>query len=256
MTKITSYDEASSLVAAHLKPGVVANHVMTKDEYVHAISTDSLFAYRWFGGLVFFRKQEDCQLMTYLLHDLKSHPDYIFAPGTFCEIPENPRTANLALAARDYWKKAGFIETDKRIRLSRAPVYENPMPVCGSDQPKPWDRDDVLDLLKSCFFESPEHIFFPVGGHDAFCTRDDDGRVCGYLYAAVRPSYVELRLLAVGKNMRGRGHARKLIDMFTQKFGHKKNTVWAAEGNSAALNAYTSSGFMADGWRSLVLKVI
>jgi len=130
--------------------------------------------------------------------------------------------------------------------------------VCLAAQP---DFDACSRLIHASFDPRTGHIpdyqelYESIKHGHILCLKNSHGEICGLLRRTMRAASVEIRQLALRRDMRGKGLARKLLAAFISIAGDKKITVWARDGYAPAVKAYESAGFAADGWRSAVLTV-
>ena len=288
MTKLDDYSQASRLAFAHMKPGVLTNHVMTADEYRAEIANGTLFAHEWGGGVLFLRKRETYHLLSFYVNDLGALPEIKLPEDTFAEIAYKPAGAENVGRVVAFWERVGFKPVFERVRLTRtagssllksdllqaqydaiqsvgddvgiAPYErcEHPSPlriaIAGAQ-----DINTCHELMRTNFDSLTGHlpekyeIRDSVAAGCILCLKDTQGDVCGLLRWGPRAASVEIRQLALREDMRGQGLARCLLDTFIAKCGDRKNIVWVRDGYVPALKSYAAVGFAADGWRSTVL---
>ena len=269
MVRLKDIKEASRLAFAYMKPGVIANHVMTADEYQADIDAGALYAHTWPGGVLFLRKRERYHLLSYCVNDQNIFPDVELPAGTVTEIAYKPNGANAAKEAIQYWKQVGLKQVFERIRLTRpGGLIYKPLHACLTPESKQHrivlagnqDIDDCIKLIQANFDPITGHI--PTSREIKasivegciLCVKDSySDEICGLLRCIHRAASVEIRQLALNEDVRGQGLASKLLDAFNEKWNEKKSTVWMRDGNMPALKAYQSAGFVTDGWRANVL---
>ena len=268
MTKLDDFSEAARLALAHMKPGVLTNHVMTTAEYRADVAEGSLYAYTWPGGLLFLRKRATYHMLSYCVNDLSIFPGYKLPEDTMTETAYKQSGAENAARIVDFWKHAGMWPAFERIRLTRASGLGLTVNA-GTEKAynlhfglaTPRDTDACNDLMYASFDRLTGHIpnYYELcesinAGH-ILCMKDSHGAVCGLLRWMPRTASLEIRQLALREDMRGKGLARKLINEFLDIMDGNKITVWARDGYAPALKSYAAAGFVPDGWRSTVLTI-
>ena len=265
MVKLDDFNEASRLAFAHMKPGVLTNHVMTADEYRADIAHGALFAHTWAGGVLFLRKRATCHMLSYYLNDLNILPECDLPGDTFLEIAYKPSEVENAGHAVDFWEQAGLWTVLERIRLTR-PAAVADVQNCVQADNRPNVNIATLQDINACY-KLMQASFDPITGHipeyyeieDSIaagcilCLRDLQHMVCGLLRWVPRAASIEIRQLALREDVRGQGLARYLLDAYIEKWGNSKNTVWVRDGYIPALKSYTAAGFEPDGRRSIVM---
>ena len=271
MVRLNDFNEASKLAFSYMKPGVLTNHVMTADEYRAEIEAGALYAHTWPGGILFLRSRGEYQLLSYYINDAAILPDCELPIDAVTEIAFKPSGLGSAKKAIQFWEQVGLKRALERIRLTRhatSLVGANGVcPLSSSLAPNgkpvafamPQDANDCQKLINTSFDPITGHIptyleiKASIAESNILCIKDSCGKVCGLLRCVKRVASVEIRQLALREDMRGQGLAHKLLNAFNEKWGSNKSTVWMWDGNVPALKAYTSAGFTADGWRSVVL---
>ena len=257
MRQIGDFGEISRLVTAHMKPGVFTNNFITSDQYRAEISSGTLYAHEWDGGLLFLRKRDGWHLLTFYVHDVEAAPGVELPPDTVTEIAQKPGGA--ASIAVGFWEQAGLNPEFERIRMARSAGSESVPGDHTAHIVREADFDGVLALLNGSFDPSTgclpteTELRDDIMQGNVLCVKDST--VCGVLRTVTRSASVEIRQLAVREDMRGRGVAKSLVQAFVERYGDKKSTVWLIDGNAPALHVYTSAGFALDGWKSTVLTI-
>ena len=262
MIKLEDFNEATRIAFAHMRPGVLTNHVMNAEEYRVDIANGSLFAHTWPGGVLFLRKRETYHMLSYCINDTSILPDCALPGDAFAEIAYKPAGAEKALCAVEFWKQMGLKQIFERIRLSRldipviARLSRSPL-ACAVAAPQ--DIDTCCALIRVSFDNRTGYIpdyreleASLANGH-IMCMKDSYGVVCGLLRWIPHTASIEIRQFALREDMRGNGLARMLLNAFIKKYGNGKVTVWVRDGYTPAIKSYVSAGFTADGWRSAVL---
>jgi len=274
MIRLDCYKEASRLAFAHMKPGVITNHVMTAQEYKADVAMGTLYAHKWPGGVLFMRKRKTYHMLSYYINDY-SLPDCTLPEDAFMEVAYKPSGVDDAYRAVRFWEQAGLLPIFERTRLTRniTPSTKGGLPQTEDSHKHtphshqyieialPPDADACMNMIYDCFDHHTGHIPDECELHDSIkaghvlCMKDVDGSICGLLRWIPRAASIEIRQLALREDMRGKGMARNLLTRFVDMIGNNKITVWARDGYAPALKSYTASGFVADGWRSFVLTV-
>ena len=263
MERLKDINEASRLAFAYMKPGVITNHVMTADEYQADINAGTLYAHTWPGGVLILRSREGYHLLSFYINDHGALPNVELPRDTVIEIAFKPKGAEAVKKTIQYWERVGLKQVLERIRLTRpAGLRYNPAVQNGTDfdivLATPQDFNDCRKLIQASFDQltghipSSKEIEDSIAGGCILCIKDSEGKISGLLRCVQRAASVEIRQLALREDMRGQGLARILLDAFNEKWS-EKSTVWMRDGNIPALRAYTSAGFVTDGWQSVVL---
>jgi len=274
MEKIIDITQASKLAFAHMKPGVITNHVMTAAEYRMEIEAGSLYAHTWPGGLLFLRGREGYFQLSYYLCDLNILPACEMPGKVFTEIAHKPSGADLAGQGVSFWERVGFVTQFKRVRLTRLPQETN----CNEESAS-WQQSNIAakncmdnvtlannDDTEAChtllynnfdrltgYLPVYQELASDIENGRILCMKDTQDVVCGLLRFINKPASVEIRQLALRDDMRGQGLARLLLDAFICKLDGKKSTVWVRDGYLPALRAYNAAGFNIDSWQSVVM---
>jgi len=255
--QVKSVADISGILFANMTPGTISNHAMTADEYHNEVAAGTLYFYNWDGGLLFLRKRKRCNQLTYCLNDLHILPDITIPNSTFVDITSRPGAEDKAQQAVEYWTSLGFTFSANHIRLTKSPTLLHSTPIrC---HPKKTDYAECEELLEACFGKNagylPTQWEFENDVENGMALRlfDIMGGICAFLRGVQHNNAVEIRLLAVREDRRGRGNARHIMSIFLGAHTDKKIIVWVDNNNEAALKLYKSVGFDNDGWRSTML---
>ena len=277
MVRLDDFGEASRLAFQCIKPGVLTNHVMTADEYREDIESGTFYAHTWPGGVLFLRDRGGYNLLSYYIIDTNVVPDCELPDDTVTEIAYKPSGAEAAERAIRFWEITGLNIAFERIRLTRLETADKSgignaavgipfqcrgllLPGFALNIAIFQDLDDCQKLMQANFDPITGHIptsneiETSIAEGCILCLKDSFGKICGLLRCVQRAASVEIRQLALREDVRGQGLARQLLDIFIEKWGSGKSTVWMRDGNVPALKAYNSAGFTADGWRSAVMR--
>lgn len=251
--RIEDYAQLSPLLAGELKPGVLTNTLLKKEDYLREIAAGSLFAEKFPGGLLLLRRREGYQRLNFYLQRGASLPPLSFSLPTVLEIASRPRDQ----ALRDsevLWEQAGFRPLFSRQRMAR-PEGLSPLPgpeglsahVAAEEELSTLER-----LLQECFD--------PLAG--CLPTREElredlqNGNVIslpgGILHMGKAPGGTELRHLAVTPSLRRQGAAQALFAAYLLHTENRASRVWVRTDNPPALGFYEKNGYTCDGWTSRV----
>jgi len=264
MVKINDINQASKLAFAHMKPGVLTNHVMTAAEYRAEIDAGTLYAYTWPGGVLFLRGREGYFQLSYCIVDENVLPQCSLPEKLFTEIAFKPIGVDIAERGIKFWAQTGLAVAFRRVRLTReGTVVSGHVQVgdCCVVLATLSDIEDCLMILKTNFDPLTGYIpNYPelacdIENNCVLCLKDTGGAVCGLLRYIHKAASVEIRQLALHENMRGQGLAHKLLDAFVNSLNGKKSTVWVRDGYMPAIKAYNAAGFALDGWQSVVMTI-
>ncbi len=253
MKKPESYEEVSSLIASQLKPGVVTNAAVSRQDLERELKQGSLRMMPFDGGLLLTRQRDTFQRLWFYLQKDACLPDWPQALPTVMEIPMRSRDLRLAEAARQF-QQLGFISCFTRQRVTRkaAPVtFSSTHPVRSAEIQ---DLEQVNTILQTCF--QPLTACLPTKEELAQDIMDNHVLLIphvGVLRLIPGKASVEVRQLAVLPQSRGTGAARALMQEHLQRWGHMTNRLWVRTDFEAALHLYNTLGFEADGWTSVVL---
>lgn len=112
------------------------------------------------------------------------------------------------------------------------------------------DVEAVAMIEKDCFSDAwserllREMLESPYD--EAWVLAASDGEICGYINVRFLAGEGELMRIAVGKDFRGLGYSRKLMERMVKSSEEKEAydlTLEVRAGNRAAINLYKSYGF-------------
>ncbi len=253
MKKPESYEEVSALLASQLKPGVVTNAAVSKQELLQELKQGTLRIQPFDAGLLLARQRGSFQRLWFYLQKEADVPDWSQELPTVLEIPMRSRDLRLAEVVQQF-QQLGFSPCFTRQRVTRkaAPVEFAPKyPVRNAELS---DLEQVNHILETCFqpvtacLPTKEVLAEDISNQNVLLIPN-----VGVLRRIPGKASVEVRQLAVMPQARGSGAARALMQEHLQHWGHKTNRLWVRSDFEAALHLYKSLGFELDDWTSVVL---
>ena len=255
MRRVESCAVLAPLLSAQLRRGVVTNCFLSQADYQREIDA-GLFYEEGDGFLLLLRQRAGYRLLNFYLH-----------PGAKLCLPEQPSPLITELACREKGQDAmrraqdalcalGFAECFHRLRRTRAAIPAPDNAENASEASFEAVRAFLLeqfDPLTGCI-PPEEELRQAVSAGQVLCLSDADG-ISGLLHYAPGRAQCEIRHLAVRADCRGRGYARRLLQLLEAKTGGQKCAVWARVGNAPAEHFYEKNQFQPDGWQSVVLRL-
>jgi len=131
------------------------------------------------------------------------------------------------------------------------------------DRPRPAldrDADGVIALIAQVFTEYPGCVLdvdreepelrAPASRFDRFWVLEEQGRIAGCIACNAHGDHVELKKLYLARDVRGRGHARRLVALVEQ-FARDRNLprieLWSDTRFTDAHGLYLHLGYTATG---------
>lgn len=246
---------------AHIKPGVITNNFMEKNDYLFEIKRGTLYYETWEGGLLLLRRRQGFSRMNY----------YLTGSDVFPELPEGEvlmtepvfRSGDDGKEVSRFLNNLGFETLFQRARFMREAESGDAASSggsCGAEKAGPEDAESIYELLTSCFSAEtgclPERDQIPKLIEEGRLIRagDDSGETAGVLHFKQAKKNWEIRHLAVSEKMRGRGLACGMAGLCFRLNEGKTGLVWARQDYAPAMDFYRNAGYRPDGWTSAVMR--
>lgn len=251
--QIDAYSRLLPLLTAQLKPGVITNTLLKKEDYLREIQAGTLFAEEFPGGLLLFLRRGNHQRLYFYLQKEAKLPPISPQLPTVLEIASRPKDEALR-DSEALWERIGFRPLFSRQRMTR-PSDDFSLPASGSLSARQAGTDELSALAQLL-----EECFDPLTG--CLPTREEllddlqEGNVFslpgGILHMKKIPGGTELRHLAVQENLRRQGAAQALFRAYLEHTEAQQSRVWVRTDNLPALRFYEKNGYTCDGWTSKV----
>ena len=254
MRRIRSCEELVRAADGYLRPGVMANVMLTGEKFGPDIQAGRLFVEAGEHNLWIVVRREDHVRLYFYLNDPALPLGELFDLPVSAEMAFRgdgerlaPLEACLALC--------GLRPVFRRVRLTRPP--EPRTAEGGAPVGRPSGAQAVFDFLRSNF--SPVTGCLPAmdevlsGMADQrFLSIEDETGIAGLIHMTREKNNVEIRHLAVREDRRGQGLAVRLAAACIGENPGKPCRVWVREDYDSARRVYAKAGFRPDGLRSLV----
>lgn len=243
MEQIKSYDALAAELRAQLRPGVITNSTLRREDLEPEIEAGTLFVLRFTDALFLLRQREGFQRLNFYLQKGACLPCWQPEQTTVLEIPSRPRDTALRNCDQ-LWMQLGFSVCFERLRMTRKELIPGPSEVSVLT---PDRLDWAMDLLERCFDRRTACLPTRPGLAKAI----ENGQVLFCENALIHFSDSEIRHLCVAPELQGTGLAQKLVSAASARMS--KAHVWVRKDFPHAIHIYEKNGFQADPWTSLVL---
>lgn len=278
MNKVNNYQEISKLIFANLKKDVITNTFLAKKEFENEILNGNLYYSLINNGVLIIRDRKDYIIINYYLNDVNNKENIVTLKNEiqniykYSEVEDKKIVIEVVgkeecnekyLQQVNLFMQIGLHVAIKRVRLSKkldinslsvdnVEILEPNIKFCEED-----DIQEILEILRENFdkyygcIPDIEFLRNEIKNKNFFKYTTTD-KIIGILQIKNSSKSSEIRHLAVKKEHRNKGVAKKLIEKYDKEIKTNNKTVWTGVENKVAQGIYEKNGYLKDGYVSTV----